>query len=102
MKKVSEHIADKLKKQTGFKARHELVLQKAQIAKIIIGYRIKHDLSQAQLAAIIGVSQQYISKIEEGRFSTLETVDLVLARIGYRLKLTVEQLSPSKNIHSVI
>lgn len=88
--KVKEHIAEKLKKDPGFKERYNLILQKAEIAKKIIGYRIKHNLTQAELADELGVSQQYISKIEEGHFSTLDMVENVLSHIGYRLKLKVE------------
>lgn len=92
MKKVSDHIAKKLKKEPAFRIRRELIQQKANVAKKIIEYRIKHNLSQSQLASEIGVSQQYISKIEEGHFSTLEMVETVLSRIGYRLKLKVEPM----------
>jgi DNA-binding XRE family transcriptional regulator len=92
MKKVSDHIAEKLKKDPTFRIRRELIQQKANVARKIIGYRIKHNLSQSQLASEIGVSQQYISKIEEGHFSTLEMVEIVLSRIGYRLKLKVEPI----------
>jgi len=88
--RVKEHIVEKLKKDPGFKERYDLILQKAEIAKKIIGYRIKHNLTQAELADELGVSQQYISKIEEGHFSTLDMVENVLSHIGYRLKLKVE------------
>lgn len=88
--RVKEHIIEKLKKDPGFKERYDLILQKAEIAKKIIGYRIKHNLTQAELADELGVSQQYISKIEEGHFSTLDMVENVLSHIGYRLKLKVE------------
>ncbi len=88
--RVKEHIVEKLKKDPGFKERYDLILQKAEIAKKIIGYRIKHNLTQAELADELGVSQQYISKIEEGHFSTLDMVENVLSHIGYKLKLKVE------------
>ena len=91
--KVKEHIVEKLKKDAGFKERYDLILQKAEIAEKIIDYRIKHNLTQAELADELGVSQQYISRIEEGHFSTLEMVEHVLSYIGYRLKLKVEPIS---------
>ena len=43
--------------------------QKLEIAKPIIGYRIKHNLTQRQLAKEIGVSRRFISNIENGEFS---------------------------------
>ena len=88
--KVKEHIAEKLKKDPGFKDRYDLILQKAEIAKKIIDYRIKHNLTQSQLAEELEVSQQYISRIEEGQFSTLDMVENILSHIGYRLRLKVE------------
>ncbi len=90
--KVKEHIAEKLKENPGFKDRYDLILQKAEIAKKIIDYRIEHNLTQAQLADELRVSQQYISRIEEGQFSTLDMVENVLSHIGYRLKLEVEPI----------
>jgi DNA-binding XRE family transcriptional regulator len=90
--KVREHIAEKLKNEPEFRERYDLILQKAEIAEKIIDYRIKHDLTQAELAKELGVSQQYVSKIEEGRFSNLETIENVLFRLGYKLKLKVESV----------
>ncbi|MBU1146973.1 MAG: helix-turn-helix domain-containing protein [Candidatus Omnitrophica bacterium] len=91
MKKVQEHIDEKLKNEPGFRERYNLIMQKAEIAKKIIGYRIKHNLTQKQLADDLDVSQQYISKIEEGDFSTLDTVDHILFKMGCRLILKVEE-----------
>ncbi|MBU3911290.1 MAG: helix-turn-helix domain-containing protein [Candidatus Omnitrophica bacterium] len=95
MKKVQEHINEKLKNDPGFKERHSLMLQKLEVGKQIIGYRIKHNLTQKQLADELGITQQYISKIEEGNFSTLDAVGHVLFQMGYRLILKVE---PNKAI----
>lgn len=90
MKKVQEHIDEKLKDGSEFKERYNLILQKVEVAKKIIGYRIKHNLTQRQLADELGVTQQYISKIEEGNFSTLDAVGHILFKMGYRLRLKVE------------
>ena len=87
MKKVDDYIKEKMKKDPAFKARYNLIKEKAAVVKEIIEYRIRHSLSQAQLASQIGVTQQYISKIEEGEFSNLDTIDNVLHHVGYRLKL---------------
>lgn len=87
MRKVKDHINDKLKKDPNFKKRYGLILQKAAVAKKIINYRIEHNLTQAQLADEVGVSQQYISRIEEGHFSTFDMVETILHHIGYRLRI---------------
>ena len=89
MRKVDDYIKEKMKKDPDFKARYDLLKEKAAVVKEIIKYRIQHKLSQAQLAKEIGVTQQYISKIEEGEFSNLDTIENVLHHIGYRLKLEV-------------
>ncbi|MCK5655358.1 MAG: helix-turn-helix transcriptional regulator [Candidatus Aureabacteria bacterium] len=99
MKTVRDHIKEKVKSDSSFKARYNLILQKAEIAKKVIRYRVKNNLSQTQLAKEMGVTQQYISKIEEGEFSNLETVENILHHIGFRLKLeVVRERSPHKKI----
>ena len=89
MRKVDDYIKEKMKKDPSFKERYDLIKEKAAVVKEIVEYRIRHNLSQAQLAIQIGVTQQYISKIEEGEFSNLDTIENVLHHIGYRLKLEV-------------
>ncbi len=95
MRKVDDYIKEKMKKEPNFKARYDLISQKAAVVKKIIEYRIKYNLSQAELAEEIGVTQQYISKIEEGEFSNLGTVENILHYIGYRLKIEVVRLPKS-------
>jgi len=89
MRKVDDYIKEKIKRNPDFKARYDLLMEKAAVVKKIIGYRIRHKLSQEQLAEEIGVTQQYISKIEEGEFSNLDAIENILEHIGYRLKLEV-------------
>ena len=89
MKKVDDYIKEKIKKNPDFKARYDLLMEKAGVVKKIIAYRIRHKLSQEQLAETIGVTQQYISKIEEGEFSNLDAIENILEHIGYRLRLEV-------------
>ena len=89
MRKVDDYIKEKIKRNPDFKARYNLLMEKAAVVKKIIGYRIRHKLSQEQLAEEIGVTQQYISKIEEGEFSNLDAIENILEHIGYRLRLEV-------------
>lgn len=89
MRKVDDYVKEKLKRDMDFKAHYDLLMEKAAVVKKIIAYRIRHKLSQEQLAEEIGVTQQYISKIEEGEFSNLDAIENILERIGYRLKLKV-------------
>ena len=89
MRKVDDYIKEKIKKNPDFKIRYDLLMEKTAVVKKIIGYRIRHKLSQEQLAEEIGVTQQYISKIEEGEFSNLDAIENILEHIGYRLRLEV-------------
>lgn len=89
MRKVDDYIKEKIKRNPDFKVRYDLLMEKTAVVKKIIEYRIRHKLSQEQLAKEIGVTQQYISKIEEGEFSNLDAIENILEQIGYRLKLEV-------------
>jgi len=89
MKKVDDYIKEKMKRNPDFKAHYGLLMEKAAVVKKIIRYRIQHKLSQEQLAEEIGVTQQYISKIENGEFSNLDAIENILEYLGYRLRLEV-------------
>ena len=85
-KPVKEHIQEMLK-DPEFKELYEITLQKLEIVKPIIAYRIKHNLNQKQLAQKVGVSQQHISKIEWGEFENIKTLEKVLSAIGYMVQM---------------
>ncbi len=89
MKKVDDYIKAKMKKDPDFEARYTWTMQKAEIAKKIIRFRIENKLTQTQLARKLGVTQQYISKIEEGDFTNLETAEKVLYLMGYGVQITI-------------
>ena len=90
---VREHLNEKLKNPY-FKEIHELEQQKFGIVKKIIDYRIKNKLSQADLARQIRVTQQHISKIESGEFSSVATLERVLLGIGMTVKIQAVKLAP--------
>ena len=87
-----DHLKEELK-DPYFKELHELGQQKLEVVKKIIAYRIKHKLNQRQLAKQIGVSQQHISKIENGEFSSVATLEKVLLGIGYSVRIQAVPLS---------
>lgn len=83
--RVEEHLKEKLR-DPYFRELYELEEQKLAIVKPIIEYRIKHNLSQGQLARRAGVTQQHISKIENGEFSSIATLEKVLLFIGFTVR----------------
>jgi len=95
IRKVSEHLKEELK-DPYFKELYELEEQKFSIVKMIVAYRIKNNLNQAQLAEKVGVTQQFISKIENGEFSSFSTLAKVMLAIGYTVKIEPVALTPQK------
>lgn len=85
MKSVRQHLQEKLK-DVHFKEVYELDQLKFALIKPIVEYRIKNNLTQKQLADEVGVTQQYISKIENGVFSDMEMVAEILHHIGLQIK----------------
>jgi len=98
-KKVNDLLNEDLK-DPYFKELWELEEQKLEMVKPIIGYRIKNNLTQAELAKQIRVSQQHISSIESGEFSSVATLEKVLLFIGYKVKM--EAIPLTKNVKSRI
>ena len=91
LESVDKHLKEKLK-DPYFKELYELEEQKLDIVKRIVAYRIKNNLTQGQLAKRAGVSQQHISKIENGEFSNITTLEKVLLFIGFTVKFEIVPL----------
>ncbi len=90
--RVDEHLKEKLK-DPYFKELYELEEQKLDIVKRIIEYRIRHNITQEELAEKAGVTQQHISKIENGEFSSVTTLEKLLLFIGYTIRFEVVRLN---------
>ncbi|MFT5207696.1 MAG: transcriptional regulator with XRE-family HTH domain [Candidatus Omnitrophota bacterium] len=79
-----------------FKEIYKLEQQKMGIVSRIVEYRIKYKLSQIDLAKKMGVTQQHISKIENGDFSNMTTLENVLFFLGYTLRIKEIPLSTTR------
>lgn len=85
---VREHLQKKLN-DPYFKELYELEQERMKIAKIFVDYRIKNSLSQEEMAKELGISQQYVSKLEEGVFSNIREVSKFLLAIGYKIEFRI-------------
>ncbi len=88
---VDRHLERKLK-DPFFRELYELEIQKAQIAKLLIAERSKRKLTQGQLSRKLGVTQQQISKIENGNFTDLRVVQKVLLTMGHSIRVVAVPL----------
>jgi len=86
--RVEDHLRHHLK-DAQFAESYAVELVKAHIAREVISVRVKKHWTQAQLAKRVGVSQQQISKIENGEFDSIETVMQVLFALGHRFALVL-------------
>lgn len=91
LKSVREHLEQKLK-DPYFKELYELEQEKMKLARLVLDYRIQHNLTQVELATRLGITQQYISKIEEGIFSSIKDVAKILLALGYRIEFKVVRI----------
>ena len=100
---VNEHIKEKLK-DAYFKELYELEQQKLGLVKKIINYRVNNNITQEELADQVGVTQQYISKIENCEFTDPVTLAKVLLFVGFRVYMKAEPIRPvtRKKIRRII
>lgn len=75
-------------KNPDFKKLWEEGLGRHQLAKAIIGLRIKHELTQKQLADKVGTTQAVISRIENGSQNiTVDYLNKIALAFGKKLKI---------------
>jgi DNA-binding XRE family transcriptional regulator len=61
------------------------------VARLVIKYRLEHDLTQQQLAARIGTSHSAISRLESGQATiSLKTMKRIAEAFGGRLLVGIE------------
>jgi len=93
IKTFDERLQKELK-DSYFKKLYKFEEQKFGIVKNIINFRIKHNLSQADLAKRLKVTQRQISNIEIGEFTSVSTLEKVLLGIGMTVKMEAIKLNP--------
>ena len=99
LKRVEDHLEEK-RRHSSFRELQELDEEKLKVAKVIIGARIRRRLSQVGLARQLGVTQQQVSKLENGDFDNLATLQKVLTVLGYHVKVSAVPLHREARTHA--
>lgn len=80
-----------------YRREQERVSEFAEIAELVILYRTRHDLTQLDLARLIGTSHSAISRLESGQHKTsVETLRRIAQSLGLHLKITFEDPAPAE------
>jgi ribosome-binding protein aMBF1 (putative translation factor) len=65
-----------------------------QISTAILKYRLKHNLSQTNLAEKLGVTQAMVSKLESGDYNyTIEQLWKVSQKLGFKLNVEFAEVA---------
>ena len=99
LRRVEEHLQEK-RRHPSFRELQELDEEKLKVAKVIIGERVRRRLSQTALARRLGVSQQQVSKLENGDFDNLATLQKVLTILGYHVRVSAVPLHRDMPSHA--
>ena len=99
LKRVADHLQEK-RRQPSFRELQELDEEKLKVAKVIVGARVRRRLSQAHLARQLGVTQQQVSKLENGDFDNLATLQKVLTVLGYQIRVSAVPLHHHVRAHA--
>ena len=94
LEKIDVHLKDELKDKE-FRKLYDLERAKVALAQKIAELRQDKHLKQAELAKIMGVSQQFISQVEtaEEKNLTIETLLKVAKALGRGIKISFPKLS---------
>lgn len=93
--KVLQEVAERLE-DSEYRQAYGSINIKYDLAVTLGEARKSKDLTQAQLAALAGVSQAYIAKLESGEANpTIEHIGALLAALGLRLKFQIRPLIAS-------
>ena len=69
------------------KKQHDLFKEEMRFKQILIDVRKQRDMTQKDVSAKSGLSQQAVSRLEKGTGGTLDTVIRYLDAIGYKLSV---------------
>lgn len=87
--KTHEEVLKPYLRDAKFRKGYEEELEKLRIVDALIRLRERHDLTQAQLAHRIGVSQPFIAKLESGETHNFSLETLVKLAVALDSELEV-------------
>lgn len=89
LEKIDGFIKEQLKDKE-FRKHYEIERAKVALAQKIAEMRQEKHLNQKELAARLGVSQQFVSQIEtgEGKNLTLDTIIRIAESLGHKVKIS--------------
>src|SRR5258706_13534063 len=80
-----------------YRAERDRLQEFEDVARLVIKFRVKHSLTQKELAARVGTSHSAISRIESGQHKTsVETLRRIAKALGVRLVVGFES-GPADN-----
>jgi DNA-binding Xre family transcriptional regulator len=89
LENINGYFKEKLKDKE-FRRLYEIERAKVALAQKIAEMRQEKHLNQKELAARLGVSQQFVSQIEtgEGKNLTLDTLIRIAESLGHKVKIS--------------
>ncbi len=89
LEKFDDFLQEKLKNKE-FRRLYEIERAKVALAQKIAEMRQDKHLNQKELAARLGVTQQFVSQIEtgEGRNLTLATIIRIAESLGHKVRIS--------------
>ena len=99
LKKIDNFLEKQLKNKE-FRKLYEIERAKVALAQKIAEMRQEKQLNQKELAARLGVSQQFVSQIEtgEGKNLTLDTLIRIAESLGHKVKISFPR-SVGRGVH---
>lgn len=88
-------LAEQLASDPQFRAEWERTALARAVGLAVLGYRIKHQLSQTQLSKQLGIRQPHVSRLESGEHNpTPEMLQRLAGKLGLRFVL---EIAPSED-----
>lgn len=90
LRSTAEIREEQLRQDPAFRAYWERTALARAVALALIGYRLKHHLTQTQLAEKLGVRQPQVARLEMGEHTpSLEMLQRLASRLGLRFIVEV-------------